>query len=216
MIARVARFTLPSVGHREAAERNGVERVGPALAREPGFHAIYYGRTGELEALSISLFESREANEAAAAVMNAQPLLPGQVPELLPTPVSVAFYEVLSSVVRQQLPVVGRFGQLVIPPGRPGDAADRWGRDVFAPMLAEVAGLCQAYLLRSSESGERVALTLWEGSEAMRRGGETIGSWHGREAAAGRTPGLVGTDAVILTDLRSIVAGVPPTVATPA
>jgi heme-degrading monooxygenase HmoA len=216
MIARVARFRVPSLQHREAAERNGAERVGPALAREPGFHAIYYGRTGDLEALSISLFDSREANEAAGAVMNARPLLAGQVPEMLPTPVSVDFYDVLSSHVRQQWPVVGRFGRLVLSPGQAADAADSWAREAFTPMLEEVPGLSQAYLLRPADSDERIALTFWEGVGEMRRGGEAIGGWQAREAAAGRTPAYTGNDAVILTDLRAIVAGVPATVPTSA
>jgi len=104
MIARIARFRFPSLRHREEAERNGSERVGPSLAAQPGFQAIYFGRIAELEALSISIFESRDANERAAAIMNAQPLLPGQTPEMLPTPVSVDFYAVLTSTVRDRVP----------------------------------------------------------------------------------------------------------------
>jgi heme-degrading monooxygenase HmoA len=80
--ARVAQFRFPDLQHREEAERNGSVRVGPSLARQPGFQAIYYGRTGELEAVSISLFEDRESADAAAITMNAQPLLDGQIPEM--------------------------------------------------------------------------------------------------------------------------------------
>lgn len=211
MIARVAHFTFPSQQHREEAERNGVARVGPSIAGAAGFHALYYGRTGELSALSISLFESREANEAAGAAMNATPLLPGQVSEMLPTPESVEFLDVLSSVVRDQAPAVGRFGRLTLSPGRSEDDGDRWGRETFTPMLDGVAGLCQAYLLRGSHAGERIALTFWESADAMRRGGEAIGAWQAGEIAAGRTPGFTGTDADILTDLRVLIAAVPST-----
>jgi len=84
MIARVARFRFPSLRHREEAERNGSDRVGPSLASQPGFQAIYYGRIAELQALSISLFDDRETADAAAVTMNAMPLLPGQVAEMLP------------------------------------------------------------------------------------------------------------------------------------
>src|SRR5439155_26642164 len=42
MIARVAQFRFPDLQHREEAERNGSVRVGPSLARQPGFQAIYY------------------------------------------------------------------------------------------------------------------------------------------------------------------------------
>ena len=52
MIARIARFRFPSLRHRDEAERNGSERVGPSLAAQPGFQAIYFGRTAELEAFS--------------------------------------------------------------------------------------------------------------------------------------------------------------------
>jgi heme-degrading monooxygenase HmoA len=211
MIARVARFTFPSQQHREEAERNGGGRVGPAIARAPGFHALYFGRTGELDGVSISLFESREANEAAGTAMNATPLLPGQVPDMLPTPESVEFHDVLSSVVRDRAPRVGRFGRLTLSPGQSEDDADRWGRETFAPMLEGVAGLCQGYLLRGSEEGERIALTFWESADAMRHGGEAIGAWQAREIAAGRTPGFLGADADILTDLRVLAVAVPST-----
>ena len=208
MIARVATFTFPTAQHRDEAERNGSERVGPALSRAPGFRGIYYGRTAGLDALSISLFESREANEAAAAVMNAQPLLPDQVAQMLPTPGSVTFYDVLSSLVHDSSPAVGRLGYLKIAATTDFAAADRWAVDVFAPMLEGVDGLCQAYLLRSADRDERIALTFWKDTDAMRAGGAAIGSWQAGEAAAGRDPALVGTESVLLTDLRVTVAGV--------
>lgn len=208
MIARVATFRFPTSQHRDEAERNGSERVGPALSRAPGFRAIYYGRTTGLDALSISLFESREANEAAAAAMNAQPLLPGQVAQMLPTPGSVDFYDVLTSLVHDSSPAVGRLGYLKVAANTDVAAADRWAVDVFAPMLEGVGGLCQAYLLRSADRDERIALTFWNDTEAMHAGGAAIGSWQAGEAAAGRDPALVGTESVILTDLRVTVAGV--------
>ena len=208
MIARVATFTFSTGQHRDEAERNGSERVGPALSRAPGFRGIYYGRTTGLDALSISLFDSREANEAAAAAMNAQPLLPDQVAQMLPTPTSVTFYEVLSSLVHDSSPAVGRLGYLKVAANTDAAAADRWAVDVFAPMLERIGGLCQAYLLRSVDRDERIALTFWNDTDAMRAGGAAIGSWQAGEAAAGRDPALVGTESVILTDLRVTVAGV--------
>ena len=208
MIARVATFTFPTSQHRDEAERNGSQRVGPALSRAPGFRGIYYGRTAALEAISISLFESREANEAAAASMNAQPLLPDQVAQMLPTPRSVTYYDVLSSLVHDSWPAVGRLGFLKVAANTAVAAADRWAVEVFAPMLEEVGGLCQAYLLRSGDRDERIALTFWNDTDAMRAGGAAIGSWQAGEAAAGRDPALVGTESVILTDLRVTVAGV--------
>lgn len=211
MIARVAHFTFPSQQHRDEAERNGVGRVGPSIAGAPGFHALYYGRTGEREAISISLFESREANEAAGAAMNATPLLPGQVSEMLPTPESVEFLDVLSSVVRDRAPAVGRFGRLSLTPGQAQDEADRWGSETFTRMLEGVAGLCQAYLLRGADDDKRVALTFWESGDAMRRGGEAIGAWQAGEVAAGRTPKFTGAETDILTDLRVLIAAVPST-----
>lgn len=211
MIARVASFRFPSDKHREEAERNGIGRVGPSLARAPGFHALYYGRTGELEGFSISLFKSREANEAAGAAMNAQPLLAGQVSEMLPTPESVTFVEVLSSVERDAIPVVGRFGHLTLAAGQAAEEADRWGREAFAPMLNGLAGLCQGYLLGAAGVRERFAITFWESVDAMRRGGESIATWQAAEVAAGRKPAYGGTDASILTDLRVIAADIPAT-----
>src|SRR6059058_189190 len=103
MIARVARFSFPSLRHVEEAKRNGQERVAPSLAGQPGFAAVYFGRINELEAFSISIYESRDSAEAAAVRMNAQPLLPGQVSEMLPTPVSVRFYDVAHAIVHESV-----------------------------------------------------------------------------------------------------------------
>jgi heme-degrading monooxygenase HmoA len=144
--------------------------------------------------------------------MNAQPLLPDQVAQMLPTPGSVTFYDVLSSVIHDSSPAVGRLGYLKVGANTDVAAADRWAVDVFAPMLERVGGLCQAYLLRSADRDERIALTFWKDTDAMRAGGAAIGSWQAGEAAAGRDPALVGTESVILTDLRVTVAGVAATV----
>ena len=211
MIARIARFRFPSLRHREEAEHNGSERVGPSLAAQPGFQAIYFGRIAELEAFSISIFESREANERAAAIMNAQPLQPGQTPEMLPTPESVDVYDVVTSTVRDRVPAAGRLGHLRLASAQEPDAADRWGVDVFGPMLKEIPGVCQAYFLRSPDSQDRIALTFWDSADSMATGGSAIGAWQGREAAAGRVPAFVGGDAFLLTDLRFAIAGVPVT-----
>jgi heme-degrading monooxygenase HmoA len=211
MIARIARFRFPSVRHREEAERNGSERVGPSLAAQPGFQAIYFGRIAELEAFSISIFESRDANERAAAIMNAEPLQPGQTPEMLPTPESVDFYDVVTSTVRDRVPGAGRLGHLALASAQEPDAADRWGVAVFGPMLKEIPGVCQAYCLRSHDSKDRIALTFWDSEDAVVAGGSAIGAWQGREAAAGRVPPFDAGDAFLLTDLRVAIASVPVT-----
>ena len=211
MIARIARFRFPSLRHRDEAERNGSERVGPSLAAHAGFHAIYFGRIAELEAFSISIFESRDANERAAAIMNAQPLLPGQTPEMLPTPESVDFYDVLTSTVHDRVPVAGRLGHLTRASAQEPDAADRWGVDVFGPMVEEIQGVCQAYFLRSPDHEDRIALTFWDSADAMAAGGSAIGAWQGRQMAAGRAPAFDAGDAFLLSDLRVAIAAVPVT-----
>jgi heme-degrading monooxygenase HmoA len=211
MIARVAWFRFPSLQHREEAERNGSGRVGPSLAGQPGFHAIYFGRTADLEAVSISMFDSREANEQAGATMNARPLLPGQAPEMLPTPASVEFYDVAASTVHDRVPATGRLGHLTLAHGQDPDVADRWALESFAPMVGQIPGLCQAYFLRSPDSADRISLTFWNSAEAMEAGGAAIGAWQARESAAGLTPAFVPGDVWLLTDLRLAVADVPET-----
>lgn len=216
MIARVASFRFPTVRHRDEAERNGSERVGPSLAAQPGFQAIYYGRIADLEALSISVFDSLDDADAAAATMNAQPLLRGQTPDLLPTPESVTFYEVAGSIVHDRVPLVGRLGHVKLIAGVDVATADRWFA-AFASMLDVVPGLAQAFLLVSPSSDDRIALTLWIGRDAMEAGGAAIRSWHEAEAAAGRPPAAVGTEERVLSDLRVAIVGVPTTMpATPA
>lgn len=215
MIARVARFRFPSLRHRDEAERNGSGRVGPSLARQPGFVAIYFGRIAEFEAFSISMFDDRDTADAAAITMNDQPLLTGQVPEMLPTPEAVTFYEVVASRVHDQLPSVGRLGYLRLAQGQDDDSADRWAR-AFADMLGTVSGLCQAYFLRSPDSDERVSLTFWTTPETLSRSGAAIGSWQAREGAEGRAPAYVGDEGIVLTDLRMAIASVPATMPVPA
>ena len=205
MIVRVAHFRFPDEEHRAAAQLNGSQRVWPALASQPGAHAIYFGRSAELEGYSISLWEDRETGEAAAAFMNSRPLLPGQTPDMLPTPDAVAFYETVSVLERDAAPSVGRIGHVRVA-GSLGEAADAWARTEFMPMLAGLRGLCQAYLLRPAGSGpgmnpDRVWLTFWETPQAMGAGGRAIGAWHAAEASAGRVRGDAGTDAEVLTDL---------------
>lgn len=220
MIARVARFKFPSLRHVEEAKRNGQGRVAPSLARQPGFVAIYFGLINELEGFSISIFENRESAETAGATMNAQPLLPGQVPEMLPTPVSVRFYDVAHAVVHDGLPVSGRLGFLALAPGQKEASADRWALESFGPMLKTVAGLCQAYLLADPDSPERAALTFWTGPDAMESGQAAIGSWQSREAAEGRAPAYLAAEVFVLTlgegvDAPIVAAGVPNTMPQP-
>lgn len=211
MIVRVAHFRFPDEEHRAAAQVNGSQRVWPALASQPGAHAIYYGRSAELEGYSISLWEDREKGEAAAAFMNSRPLLPGHTRDMLPTPDAVAFYETVSVLERDAVPTVGRIGHVRVADGL-SEAADEWARTEFAPMLEGLRGLCQAYLLRPAgdgpnTGGDRVSLTFWETPEAMAAGGHAIGAWHGAEASAGRVAGYVGADAEVLSDLTIGRAG---------
>lgn len=211
MIVRVAHFRFPDEEHRAVAQLNGSQRVWPALASQPGAHAIYYGRSADLEGYSISLWEDREKGEAAAAFMNSRPLLPGHTPDMLPTPDAVAFYETVSALERDAVPMVGRIGHVRVAEGL-SEAADAWARTEFTPMLQGLRGLCQAYLLRPDGNGpdedeNRVSLTFWETPEAMAAGGRAIGAWQAAEASVGRVPGYVGTDAEVLSDLTIGRAG---------
>jgi heme-degrading monooxygenase HmoA len=211
VIVRVAHFQFPDEEHRAAAQVNGSQRVWPALASQPGAHAIYYGRSASLEGYSISLWEDRDKGEAAAAFMNSRPLLPGHTPDMLPTPDAVAFYETVSALERACVPTVGRIGYMRVANGL-SEAADGWARTEFMPMLEGLRGLCQAYLLRPDgngpdKDGDRVSLTFWETPEAMAAGDRAIAAWQAAEAPAGRAPGSVGTRAEVLSDLTTGRAG---------
>ena len=214
MIARIAHFRFPSLEHRYEAERNGSQRVGPSLARKKGFQAIYYGRIGELEACSISLFDSREAAEAAGIQMNAEPLIEGQQPDMLPTPVSVIFHHVERSLVRDLVPTAGSLGHLKVAPGMDERSVAPWNA-AFAEMLEGVPGLCQAFLLKELDSAKWITLTFWTNIESLKNGSAAIRSWQASEACAGRPPAFVGTEPSVLTDLRLAIAGVPSTMPTP-
>lgn len=215
MIARVARFRLATLEHREEAERNASDRVAPSLARQPGFRAVYFGRFAELEAFSVSLFDDREAAGAAGVAMNAQPLLAGQVPEMLPSPEAVAFFDVVSSVVHDLVPAVGRLGYLALAPDQNEAAADLWVTS-FSEMLEGAHGLCQVFFLRAPDSAQRISLTFWSSLEAMEAGGAAIAAWQAGEASAGRRPAYVAKDSFVLTDLLTAIAGVPATMPDPA
>ena len=209
MIARVARFSYDSLNHRQEAERNGTERVAVSLARQPGFQAIYYGRIAELKAFVISLFDSGPLAEAAGIAMNAEPLLPGQVSEMLPSPESVALYDVRHAVARDIVPAAGRFSHLTLSAGQDDASAERWAEEAFGPMLETVPGLSQAYFLRAADREEWISLTLWSSSEAMESGAVAIGAWHAGEAAAGRRPAFVAGDGFTLSAMRTVIAPVP-------
>ena len=213
MIARVAHFRFPSLHHRREAERNGSERVAPSLARQKGFQAIYYGRIGELEAYSVSLFDSRETAETAGTRMNAEPLIEGQQPNMLPTPVSVVFHHVEHSLIHDLLPAAGSLGQLKVVPGMDEPSVARWNR-AFAAMLESVPGLCQAFLLKELDSAKWIALTFWTDIESLKDGSAAIRPWQASEASAGRPPAFVGAELSLLTDLRLAIAGVPSTMPT--
>ena len=208
MIARLARFAFPTVHHREEAERNGSERVGPSLARQPGFRAIYYGRSADLEAVSISIFDDLESAGAAATAMNAEPLLSGQASEMLPTPTSVEFFTVASSVVRDAVPTAGQLVHLVVADGIDHVGAARWATGSFAPMLERLPGLCQAYFLAATDNDGGVAMTFWDGPTAMADGTAAIVRWQQAEALAGRPPAFRGRETEELSALLLNVAGV--------
>ena len=215
MIVRVAHHQFSSEERRAAAEVNSAGRVRPALAAQPGFHATYYGRTGRLEAYSIAVWEDRAQGEAAAAVMNSQPLLPGQTRDMLPTPEATAFYEPLAEVVRDRLPVVGRLAYHRVVDGQAAEIADAWARRDLAPLLEGLAGLCQAYLLRSLDSDERIVLTFWETARAMAAAGPATRAWEDAERTAGRTPGFVSSKTIELSHLGLAIAAVPSTMPVP-
>ena len=211
MIARVARHRYPNRGLREEAERNRSGRVVPSIIRQPGFRATFYGRNAELEAFSIAMFDSAEAGAAAGAAMDAEPLLPGQTPEMLPTPGSITFCEVRHAIVRDEAPVAGRLDYLTLAAGIDEAGADRWATDVWQPMLETIPGLSQAYLLRSGNSAEWISLLFWSSHEALGPAQAAIGSWRASEVAAGRASAFVLGDTFTLSDAYAVIAAAPST-----
>lgn len=157
----------------------------------------------------ISLFDSGARAEAAGIAMNAEPLLAGQVSEMLPSPESVAFYDVGHAVVRDAVPAAGRLAHLTLGAGQNEASAERWAQETFGPMVANVPGLSQAYFLRAGDRAEWISLTLWSSAEAMESGGAAIGAWQAGEAAAGRRPPFVAGDAFTLSTLRTLIGAAP-------
>lgn len=211
MIVRVAHHQFVSEERRHEAEVNSEGRVRPALAAQPGFLATYYGRTGHLEAYSIAVWEDRAQGEAAAAIMNSQPLLPGQSRDMLPTPDAIAFYDVLAEVVRERVPIVGCLTFKDLADRRAAEIADDWVRNRLLPRLGGLAGLCQAYVLRSLDADQRIVLTFWETAGAMAEGGRSITAWEDAERAARRSPSLVSSATIDLSDLGLAIAAAPST-----
>ncbi|MEO8571915.1 MAG: hypothetical protein ABI553_09470 [Chloroflexota bacterium] len=207
MIARVARLRYPSQLLRAEAERNRSGRVVPSIIRQPGFRATFYGRIAELEAFSITMFDSAEAAAVASAAIDAEPLLPGQTPEMLPTPESITFCEVRHAIVRDQMPVVGRLDYLTRAAGINAASADQWALEVYVPMLETIRGVSHAYLLRSGNSAEWISLVFWSSQEALGPARASIGSWRASEVAAGRASALVIVDAFTLSDAYAVIAG---------
>ena len=94
MVIRIGTFRGRTPEQAAAALHNLEHRFAPALAKQPGFVAAYWATAGDGTHVSISVWESREALQAGAARANAEPLLPGQVAELIPSPDEAVVYEV--------------------------------------------------------------------------------------------------------------------------
>ena len=87
----------------------------------------------------------------------------------------------------------------------PGHAA------TWRSLLEGLPGLCQAYLLRSLDSNERIVLTFWATAGAMAAAGPAISTWEDAERTAGRPPGFVSTKTIELSHLGLAIAAVPST-----
>ena len=97
MIARIATFpTLPPEISAEV-RRNVVERFMPAIRGEKGFVAGYWLANEDGTWISFSVWESEADMERAGQRANATPLLPGQDPDKIPSPVSVQTFPVVAS-----------------------------------------------------------------------------------------------------------------------
>ena len=96
MIVRIARFAPMTPDVEAEARRNLVERFKPALSTQPGFLAAYWTTTDDGRWVSVTAWESREALEQGGAAANARPLLPGQNPDKIPSPIAVETLTVLA------------------------------------------------------------------------------------------------------------------------
>ncbi len=96
MIARVAVFPpLPPDVDAEV-RRNVRERFLPALRAQDGFVDGYWLTREDGSWLSLTVWESEEAQRRGGAAANAMPLLPGQDPDKLPGPTTVETYQVFA------------------------------------------------------------------------------------------------------------------------
>jgi hypothetical protein len=100
MIARVGTFEHLSVEAVAESRRNLLERFLPALQAQPGFVLGLWLAGEDGKSLSISVWESMEAMAIGAQRANATPLLPGQNPELIPSPDVVEYFEVIAQAAR--------------------------------------------------------------------------------------------------------------------
>lgn len=94
MIVRIGTFRGRTPEQAAAAHHNVENRFAAALASQQGFVAAFWATADDGTHLSISVWESREALAEGAARANAEPLLPGQVAELIPSPDEAVVYEV--------------------------------------------------------------------------------------------------------------------------
>jgi hypothetical protein len=76
--------------------------------------------------------------------MNSRPLLPGQTPEMLPTPDAITFYDVVSTVAHDRVPAAGRLSYVRLVDGRTSRTADDWSRTALTPMIERVVRLVPA------------------------------------------------------------------------
>lgn len=95
MIALLSRFAALTPEIEADVRRNLQERFLPALQRQPGFISGYWGKGDDGNPVGITIWESREAAETGSRAANATPLLPGQDPAKLPSPVRTELVEIV-------------------------------------------------------------------------------------------------------------------------
>lgn len=94
MIARIATFPQLPPEIEAEVRRNVRDRFMPALREQAGLVAGYWLRRDDGTWVSVTIWESEEAQQRGGAQANATPLLPGQDPAKIPAPTTMEMYRV--------------------------------------------------------------------------------------------------------------------------
>lgn len=207
-IARVALFRNVSGIQHQAAVHNLQMRLIPTIRKQAGFLLGAWASTEANDTgLSFSVFDNPSSAQATGVAINSAPLLPEQEGKNIPSPTEVLDCEIIAPLDMGKVPTIARLAFLGAADRAQTESQRRWAEDEFSPFLGTLPGLCQAYMLLSSQDLTRLSLTFWDNADTLRQSGAAIGQWSDAQVRQGRMGTFTPGEVFIFTNMIGFVRG---------